>query len=351
MSVIWGSAWTRQNWWKIGLLVIAGWTGFYIAVIAPMQYERGIAEQRATGLGAVGWEPRSLWAQRSPFSMARKARVKSRLVSPEPVTASMGYIGGVVGGVPGQVLNDQAPADRMIVRTSSLELEVKSPTDAAEKIRTLAERMGGFMVGSEMSGNQYGPGATITIRVPAARFEEARAEIKKLATRIESEKTEANDVTKDYVDRQARLRNLRAQEQQYLVILKRAATIKDTLEVSDKLNATRATIEEQQAEFEALSKQVETVAITVLLRAEADTQVLGIHWRPLYELKVAARDGLDSLANYVGSMVVAIFQLPAVILWIATVILVAVIGWRILRWVGRSFFASRKPAAASPLSS
>jgi hypothetical protein len=263
----------------------------------------------------------------------------------------MGYIGGVVGGVPGQVLNDQAPADRMIVRTSSLELEVKSPTDAAEKIRTLAERMGGFMVGSEMSGNQYGPGATITIRVPAARFEEARAEIKKLATRIESEKTEANDVTKDYVDRQARLRNLRAQEQQYLVILKRAATIKDTLEVSDKLNATRATIEEQQAEFEALSKQVETVAITVLLRAEADTQVLGIHWRPLYELKVAARDGLDSLANYVGSMVVAIFQLPAVILWIATVILVAVIGWRILRWVGRSFFASRKPAAASPLSS
>jgi len=38
----------------------------------------------------------------------------------------------------------------------------------------------------------------------------------------------------------------------------------------------RGEIDQQQAEFDALSKQVETVAITVSLRAEADAQVFGL---------------------------------------------------------------------------
>lgn len=64
------------------------------------------------------------------------------------------------------------------------------------------------------------------------------------------------------MDQAARLRNLRVQESQYLGILKRAQTVKDTLEISEKLNEVCAQIE-QQAEFEALSKQVETVAFTI----------------------------------------------------------------------------------------
>src|SRR5437899_6448796 len=125
--------------------------------------------------------------------------------------------------------------------------------------------------------------------------------------RVESEQMEAQDVTKQYVDQQAHLRNLRAQEVQYLTILKQAKTVKDTLEVSDKLNGVRGEIEQQQAEFNALSKQVETVALTVSLRAEADAQVFGLHWRPLYQLKLAARQGLDSIADYGVAMASFLF--------------------------------------------
>ena len=68
-------------------------------------------------------------------------------------------------------------------------------------------------------------------------------------------------MTKQYIDQGARLRNLQAEERQYLAILKRAATVKDTLEVSGKLDEVRSAIEQQQAEFDALSRQTETVAI------------------------------------------------------------------------------------------
>ena len=63
---------------------------------------------------------------------------------------------------------------------------------------------------------------------------------------------------------------------QYLSILKQARTVKDTLEVSEKLSGVRGEIEQQQAEFETLSRQADTVAISVSLHAEAQAKVFGV---------------------------------------------------------------------------
>jgi hypothetical protein len=221
-----------------------------------------------------------------------------------------------------------------------MDLVVKSPKDISEKIRLLAEHIGGFLISSETYGGQDTSSALLTIRVPANRFEEARLQIRKLGLRVDGEKLDAQDVTRQYVDQAARLRNLHAQEAQYLGILKQAKTVKDTLEVSDKLNEVRGQIEQQQAEFNALSKQVETVALTVSLRAEADAQVFGLHWRPLYQLKLAARQGLDSIADYGVAMASFLFYLPTVLLWLATILIGAAVGWRILGWARRSLFTS-----------
>jgi hypothetical protein len=232
-----------------------------------------------------------------------------------------------------------ATADRKIVRTGALELTVKNPADAAEQIRLMAEGMGGYLESAQIGGTKEAPTADITIRVPATHFEAAKAQIRKLGARVESEKTAAEDVTRQYVDREARLRNLRAEEAQYLTIMKSAYKVDDLLEVTQKLSEVRGQIEQQQAEFQALSKQVETVAITVSLRTLADAQVFGLNWRPLYQLKVAARDGLDAMADYTGTMAAILFYVPVILAWSLTILFSAVAGWRLLRWTGRKFFA------------
>jgi hypothetical protein len=344
-----------RKWLKAAALAIASLAALYIGALQPLQKAREVAEQRATGLAAS----RSMQLyQKGSFD---------RLVS----NRSSGIAGGVIGGVPEGVSRAEtvqmasmlasapppppasaAPddSDRKLVRSDSLDLVVKHPSETAEQIRQIAIRLGGFLVTSEVSGDPDLPSASLTIRVPAAQFEQARAEIRKLGLHVESERVEAQDVTRQYVDQQAHLRNLRAEEQQYLLILKRATTVKDTLEVSDKLSEVRGEIEQQQAEFDALSKQVETVAITVSLRAEADTQVMGLHWRPLYRLKLAARDGLDGLGDYVGTMTAVVFYLPAILLWLATILTGAAIAWRILRWAARMIFATRKASPGGPSS-
>ena len=355
----WRSFWTSGKNLRNGWLAAIALAALYVVAIRPHEM-RGIANSRATGLAvddSTVW-PLGLWRQTRIFHQLGVSRDR------EPIA---GVVGGVPGGIassrrrpvqamaylsapqsperPQDAATEDADKDRKIVRTSSLELVVSKPGEAAEKIRALAERVGGFLVSSEIRGDQDISGGALTIRVPAAQFEQARSEIRKLGLRVESERIEAQDVTKQYVDQGANLRNLRAEEAQYLAILKQAKTVKDTLEVSEKLSEVRGQIELQQAEFDALSKQIETVAITVSLRAEAEARVFGLNWRPLYQAKLAFRDGLDGLATYASTMIAIVFFLPTIMLWLATIVGGGVVGWRILRWIGRRWFGWRVAGA------
>jgi hypothetical protein len=230
-----------------------------------------------------------------------------------------------------------ADAGRKIIRTIAMDMVVQHPAETAEKITALAEGLGGYLV-SAQGGGQNATTGTLTVRVPAERFEQARTEIRKLGLRAESEKIDAQDVSRQYVDQDANIRNLRAEESQYLVILKQARTVKDMLAVTERLSEVRGQIEQQQAEFNALSRQIETVAITVSLRTEAETKVFGLNWRPIYQLKLALRDGLDSVADYAATMVGILFYLPAVLLWVGTILTGLIGSWKAARWIGVRWF-------------
>jgi vacuolar-type H+-ATPase subunit I/STV1 len=308
--------------WVITGFVVA----LYAGIIRPQERNMGINNSRASGLAAERMEPLGLW---------HRTRIAGMLAGIPDADKSVNYIPNAVRSVAD---SRDAEADRKMVRTATLEMLVQHPAETAEKIRVLAEREGGFLVSSEVRGQEYPVGGTLTIRVPTERFENVRDQIRKLGLRVESERTEAQDVTRQYTDQDANLRNLRAEEQQYLLILKQARTVKDTLEVSEKLSQVRGQIEQQQAEFNALSKQIETVAITIYLRAEAEARVFGLNWRPLYQIKIASRDGLDGLANYFSSITAFVFFLPTILLWAATIMLSGVGAWRILRWVARRWF-------------
>jgi hypothetical protein len=358
MGIRWGvfSAKSRTA-LKTGWLITAGLVALYLGVIQPRDQARGIASERASGLaavsGSVGWEPISLWRQTSILPHFRsKAYLQESIIGGVPLDRAvvapasvMTYSGGHTDGQEG------TSEDRRVVRTESIGLIVRTPAETADKIIQIAQGAGGFLVTSNVNGGADATVASLSIRVPAEKFEEARTQIRKLSLRVESESIDVQDVTKQYVDQEARLRNLRAQEQQYLGILRKAATVKDTLEVSDKLNEVRGAIEERQAEFEALSKQVDTAAINIALRAEADAQVFGLNWRPLYQLKSAAREGLEGLGEYAASMTAFVFYLPAILLWLFTTLAGAAVGWRILKWTARSLFLSPKTRSSEKAAS
>jgi hypothetical protein len=299
----------------------------------------------AGGVVLLIWAAIALTTQRSskvePFAM----QTTQLHQAPElyaSAAAQAGPVSRAQGGAAMSAALVAAPSvpdaafSRRIMRTSSLELVVQDPAEMARRITALAESFGGYLVSAQ--GGQSATTSMLTIRVPAARFEQTRDEIRKLGMKVENERVDAEDVTRQYVDQDANLRNLRAEETQYLTILKQANTVKDMLAVSERLSDVRGQIERQQAEFNTLSQQIETVAITISLRAEAQAEVWGLNWRPGYQLRLALRDGLDSLATYSAAMVTILSYLPATLLWAGTILVSALAGWRIVSWIGRRWF-------------
>lgn len=224
--------------------------------------------------------------------------------------------------------------DRKIVRNGSLELLVNDVGQSVTKIASVVSQAGGYVEKSTQT-NSGGHSANMTVRVPAARLDQVTAEVKGVATTVDRESAEARDVTREYVDLDARLRNAQAEEAQYLLILKRATTIKDTLDVTEKISDVRGRIEQMQGEMKFLTAQIDMASLEISLRAESDAAVAGIHWRPLRQAKIAAQEMVSGLADWADSVIAFFINLPLIAVWLFSIVLLLLIVVRILKWLWR----------------
>ena len=312
---------------------------FLLLIILNWHSEQpGIKQQSATGLSATTWDTRSAWSQRNVLPLSRSKR--------KAVDNASGIIGGTTERLRTVRLEPRdassaEDSDRQVIRSGTLEIISTDPLQAAEQLRNLAMQLSGFVVSSKVSGSdERMQSAQVTLRIPADHFDEARARVRAIAKSVEQDMVEARDVTREYVDQEAALRNARAEEQQYLLILKRAASVKDVLEVSSKLAEVRAHIDELQVDLRSLHHQVEMSLLTTNVTAMVEAQVFGIRWRPLYKAKLALRGALSAVADYGDSMVELLVNLPVIAIWGFTILALLKVGWIVLRRIVLVFFPS-----------
>jgi|SRR5579859_1237804 len=255
--------------------------------------------------------------------------------------------GGVYRIAPGTVY----ASERLIIRNGDMEIAVDDVAGNWERVTALAQQFGGYVERSSLTGAEArSQNAEIILRVPAAKLDEVRAAVRKLAQHVDSDSVEAKDVTREYVDLDARLRNAKASEEQYLAILKRATAVKDIVEVTDKLGEIRGQIEQLQAELKLLSSQIEMSTLTVKLHPVAEAQIAGIYWRPWLNLKSAGRDLGQGLANFADFVVYVVVLLPLIALWAIAIVLALVIVWRLGRFVWKRLLRPRVAGFESPKS-
>ena len=117
---------------------------------------------------------------------------------------------------------------------------------------------------------------------------------------VTSESSDANDVTEEYTDLQARLRTLNATEQRYLELLGQANTINEILTVQDRLDFVRGQIEQVLGRINLLEHLTDLATITVHLRpetliVEAIVDEGGGNLNPLESASAAWETSLDAL--------------------------------------------------------
>ncbi len=223
-----------------------------------------------------------------------------------------------------------------IVKTGNLTLLVSNVEEAAAQITAIRTQTGGQP--GNATFNEYRPGVKsgdITIWVPSDRFDEAMAATKKLALRVENESVRADDVSAQFVDLTARLKNLRAAEAQYVEIMKRSGKISDVLDVMRELNNTRSQIEQLQGQLDYLSHQVALSSIHVNLTQEAVPSTVTNEWRPLTVIKAAMKSSLNDLTNFVDMLLVFLIKLPILLLNIGFWIFIFWALWKVSQYAYR----------------
>lgn len=181
------------------------------------------------------------------------------------------------GTTGGPVVYAPSQADLLIIKTGSMALQVTGIDAALAAATQQITGLGGYASGSDRSGDDDSAQATITYRIPAARWDEALAGLHGLATRILAERSATEDVTAQVVDLGARIRNLEATERALQGIMDRATEIKDVLAVQAELTSVRGQIEQLTAQKTLLEEQAafSTLSVTFALKPNpvlAETQ-------------------------------------------------------------------------------
>ncbi len=145
---------------------------------------------------------------------------------------------------------------RKVIMRGYLEMESTAFEKTGDGIRQAVEKAGGYIQSSELITN-YGPGgeqmARYTARVPAgdySGFADAVAALGNVRSRNES----SEDVTSQFVDIEARLESLRAQEKWLLNFMEEAKKVEDMLEIERQISDVQYQIESYTASLNQLSQ-------------------------------------------------------------------------------------------------
>jgi hypothetical protein len=165
------------------------------------------------------------------------------------------------------------PVSPMIVYSATLDVIVKDLDAATPEVEKLVASHKGFVAKSEVKGDSGARRtATYTLRVPAAAFGPLKGGLLALGT-PERNVVDTQDVTEEFVDVEARIKNLKEQEDKLNELLKekrKEEKLEDVIKVSDRIYAVRGDIERAQGRRNYLQNRVQLSTISVTLREIKD---------------------------------------------------------------------------------
>jgi hypothetical protein len=223
-----------------------------------------------------------------------------------------------------------SPPDLLIIRTGTLEIEVRDVAAAVADVDAYIASLGGFVGSSEESASADEGSASVVYRVPAARWGDATRQIRDLANRVVHATVTTEEVTNQVIDLDARVRNLRATEASFQAIMTQAVKIDDVLAVQDQLTHVREEIEQLVAQKEALEERAAYGTLTVVFRLPAP---------PAVEVVQRGWDPTTDVDSSLGTLVKIIQRGISFAIWFGIVALPVVLGFGIaalIAWqVGR----------------
>ncbi len=236
----------------------------------------------------------------------------------------------------------ELPPERKIVFTGTLEVEVKDFAAARVELDGLVKQFKAYYAKTEVAGDsgkkRHG---TFVIKVPVENFQPLVDGLAALGNPVKNA-TDSQDVTEEFVDVSARVKNLKAEEETLNKLLKEAAgRLDDIFRIREQIRQVRGEIERNEARVQALGKMAALSTVTLTLREIEPYTAPNVPRPseppppPTFGERASGTfttsvDALRALGEAVALFLVAIAP------WLPVVLVLAVPGYYGLRMVARS---------------
>jgi len=283
----------------------------------------------------------------APQVIEKSSPLEYPATAPTQAPAMREVVAGASTGT--QPAAEQLLEARKIIYNATMFLVVKDTEQAVQEITDMAASMGGYV--ASMNGYRQNDRMLydITIRIPADKFETGRSTLRSMAVRVEKEDISTNDVTDQYYDIDARLRTLKATEEELTQLLKetreRGGKVDDIMKIYDRLIQIRSQIESLQGQLNRLDKLVAFSTVDIHLEPHILAQPIESEsWRPAEII----HNSFESLLNVLTGLATFLIQFVIVVIPVLLIFLLplAFIIWLIHRWQQRRQ-AQKEEAAKS----
>ena len=171
------------------------------------------------------------------------------------------------GGDASPIADKNVGIARKIITNAEIFL-ILEDLDAGEKqLKELITQSGGLIANSDLRGASGSQRAGHwKIRIPTANFDTFKAKVEKIGN-LERSSTNSSDVTEEFYDVEARLKNKKIEETRLIQHLEKStAKLSDILEVEKELSRVRGEIEQMQGRINMLNNLTSLTTIDVSLR-------------------------------------------------------------------------------------
>ena len=205
--------------------------------------------------------------------------------------------------------------NRMVIRDGELDLLVSDVSGAVRHSRTLAEDYGGHIATSSARAlTDQQESAELTLEVPSDAFDDVMEDLRssRFVTGVEHESTSSRDVTEEFVDLQARHRNLQSTEARFVELLDEATSIDEILRVENELSRIRGAIERLEGRINYLEQRTANSRIHVRFQQEQErVEIAGWEFTP----GETAREAWNASLQFVGGVANAAIMVVVFLWW------------------------------------
>ncbi len=222
--------------------------------------------------------------------------------------------------------------DQKLIKEGNMRVTVSDSVEAARLIEERVVALGGYVAGTSKYSQYYDGqeyySIDMNIRVPGESFDFLVGEVEGLG-KVDNSSTNVQDVTQQYIDLEARLKNLKSEEERFVAIFDQADTVEDMLAVESELARLRGEIESLEGQFRYLNNRVSYASLYLTLDEERikTAEFEGLSLGQVFkEMGSAFSRGVYGFFVFIGDLFVQLaYMLPflisiALIAWLAFVL-------------------------------